>query len=113
MGRACPGELHPPERAPPARPRAEPRPRSVQADSAVQEGLKHLKALTAGAGGGAGGGGGASSGAAAGGAAAAAASGPIVFCVGEPGAGKTTVCRMLEEKYKATYYAAGDPQPQL
>ena len=104
MGRACPGELHPPERAPPVRPRNEPRLRSVQADSAVQEGLKHLKALTAGAGGG----GGASSGAAA-----AAASGPIVFCVGGPGAGKTTVCRMLEEKYKATYYAAGDPQPQL
>ena len=93
----------------------------MQAESAVQEALKHLKALTAGASGGAGGGAGgggagggaASSGAAAGGAGAAAASGPIVFCVGGPGAGKTTVCRMLEEKYKATYYAAGDPQPEL
>ena len=85
----------------------------MQAESAVQEALKHLKALTAGASGGAGGGGGASSGAAAGGAGAAAASGPIVFCVGGPGAGKTTVCRMLEEKYKATYYAAGDPLPEL
>ena len=84
----------------------------MQAESAVQEALKHLKALTAGASGGAGGGA-ASSGAAAGGAGAAAASGPIVFCVGGPGAGKTTVCRMLEEKYKATYYAAGDPQPEL
>ena len=84
----------------------------MQAESAVQEALKHLKALTAGASGGAGGGGGASSGAAAGGAGAA-ASGPIVFCVGGPGAGKTTVCRMLEEKYKATYYAAGDPLPEL
>ena len=83
----------------------------MQAESAVQEALKHLKALTAGAGGGAGGGG-ASSGAVAGGAGAA-ASGPIVFCVGGPGAGKTTVCRMLEEKYKATYYAAGDPLPEL
>ena len=78
----------------------------------MQEGLKHLKALATGGSGGASGGGASSSGAAAGGAGAgAAASGPIVFCVGGPGAGKTTVCRMLEEKYKASYYAAGDPHP--
>ena len=71
----------------------------------MQEGLKHLKALAVGGSGG----GASSSGAAAGGAGAAAASGPIVFCVGGPGAGKTTVCRMLEEKFKASYYAAGNP----
>jgi len=73
---------------------------AAEAESAVQEGLKHLKALTMG-----GSGGGASS---SGGAGATAASGPIVFCVGGPGAGKTSVCRMLEERHKASYYAAGD-----
>jgi len=79
---------------------------AAEAESAMQEALKHLKALTMG--GGSGGAGASSSGQPAGSQVAAAASGPIVFCVGGPGAGKTTVCRQLQEKYNASYYAAGD-----
>ena len=90
---------------------------AAEAESATQEALKHLKALSMGdeqAEEPSGGAGEASSslqpvvvGSEAEGAAPL-SSGPIVFCVGGPGAGKTTVCHKLEEKYRASYYAVGD-----
>lgn len=73
------------------------------AASAASEALKHLRTLTGG-----GGSGEPSSDQPTGGEAAATVAAPIVFCLGGPGAGKTTVCQKLGEKFHAAYYSAGD-----
>lgn len=76
---------------------------AADASAALQEALKHLRALT--------GGGGEPSGAQPTGAPPAAppVSAPIIFCVGGPGSGKTTLCKRLADKFPGlTYLSAGD-----